>query len=148
VPCPIVAVLCTMAAGPGVQALPAAAPAPPPVVRKINKMRRRKGVPRLRVSRALSRTSRRFAHDLMAADRLAHAPRIKAPRRFRRVGEVLAMQPGWRRSPSTAARAWLNSPGHRRVILARSFDVMGVAAARGRFGGRRATIWVAQLGRR
>jgi len=49
----------------------------------------------------------------MAADRLAHAPRIRAQHRFKKVGEVLAMQPGWRRSPGAAARAWLNSPGHR-----------------------------------
>jgi uncharacterized protein YkwD len=43
---------------------------------------------------------------------------------------------------------WLRSPSHRAVILTRSMNLVGAGMVRGRFRGRRATIWVVQTGRR
>lgn len=117
------------------------------LVNKINKTRANHGLPALRESRGLARTSRRYARHLMAIDWLGHAARIRAPRRYRRLGEVLALTRGWRLRRSRAVRAWLNSPAHRRILLSRSFNQVGAGVSRGRFHGRPSTIWVAQFGR-
>jgi uncharacterized protein YkwD len=128
--------------------LTARAASPPPVVRKINRVRRRHGLRRLRFSPALAHSSRAFARHLMRTDRFAHAPRIRAPRRFRWLGECLALHRGWRPGVSRTIRSWMRSPAHRHVILSRNYRSVGAGRAAGHFGGRRATIWVMQAGRR
>ena len=148
-----VSLACTAIAAAGPVGTPTAAPeaipaSPPPLIQKLYRVRASRGIPRLRYSPALSRSSRRFARHLMARDRLAHASRIWAPRRFRRLGEVLALHRGWQPQPAVTMRQWLHSPEHRRVVLSRSFGFVGAGSARGRFGRRPATIWVAQVGRR
>jgi uncharacterized protein YkwD len=117
-----------------------------PMVRKINKVRRRSGLRRLRPSRRLARSSRRFGRHLMRANRFGHDSHIWGGRRFRSVGEVLALHRGWRARRSRTIRGWMRSSGHRAVLLGR-FRLVGVARVRGRFGRRRATIWVAQVAR-
>jgi uncharacterized protein YkwD len=124
------------------------AASPPPLVGKLNRVRRRNGLRSLRYSPSLARSSRSFARHLMSTDRFGHAPRIRAPRRFRWVGEVLAMHRGWRPRSSSTIRTWMHSPTHRHVLLSRNFRSVGAGRAAGRFGGRRATIWVMQVGRR
>jgi uncharacterized protein YkwD len=128
--------------------LSATAASPPPMVRKLNRVRRRNGLRRLRYSASLARSSARFANHLMRTDRFGHAPRIRANPSFRWLGEVLAMHRGWRPRTSSTIRGWMHSPTHRHVLLSRSFRSVGVARAAGHFGGRRATIWVMQVGRR
>ena len=153
--CPAAAVLaCSALSGAPADAgelvsepLTATAAAPPAVVNKVNRVRRRNGLRRLRLSPSLTRSSRRFARHLMRTDRFGHARRIRANPRFRRVGEVLAMHGGWRPRASKTIRAWMHSPTHRHVLLSRSYRRVGAGRAVGRFGGRRATIWVMQVGR-
>jgi uncharacterized protein YkwD len=129
-------------------AVPASASAgTPPMIRKINKARHAYGLPALRYSPSLGRSSGRFARRLISTGRFGHAPRIWASRRFRRVGECLGMQSGFRLRRSKMVRAWLNSPTHRAILLSRAFNRVGASPARGRFWGRRKTIWVAQFGR-
>jgi uncharacterized protein YkwD len=129
-------------------AVPASASAgTPPMVRKINKARQAYGLPALRYSPSLGRSSGRFARRLVRIDRFAHAPRIQASRRFRRLGECLGRQSGFQLRRSKMIRAWLRSPSHRAILLSRAFNRVGAAPARGRFWGRRSTIWVAQFGR-
>lgn len=128
-------------------AIPASASASRPMVHKINETRSAYGLPPLRYSPSLSRTSRRFARHLIKVDYFGHASRIQASRRFRRLGECLSLLPGWQLGRSRVVRGWLHSPVHRAILLSRSFTSVGASPARGRFGGRPATIWVAQFGR-
>jgi uncharacterized protein YkwD len=130
------------------ETLTATAASPPPVVRKLNRVRRRHGLRELRYSPGLARSSSGFARHLMRTHTFGHAPRIHAPRGFRRLGEVLAMHSGWRPRSSSTIRGWMHSPTHRHVLLSRSYGSVGAGRATGRFGGRRATIWVMQVGRR
>jgi uncharacterized protein YkwD len=126
---------------------PVAEAAADPMVGKINRARARNGIRRLRVSRSLSRSSRRFGRHLMRTDRFGHDSHIWASRRFRYKGEVLALQSGWRARRGNVIRGWMNSSAHRGVLLSGRYRVVGIAAVRGRFGGRRATIWVGQVAR-
>jgi uncharacterized protein YkwD len=126
---------------------PVAQAAADPMVGKINRARRRHGLRRLRVSRSLTRSSRRFGRHLMRTDRFGHDSHIWASRRFRYKGEVLGFQSGWRARRSSMIRGWMRSPAHRGVLLSGRYRLVGAAAVRGRFGGRRATIWVAQVAR-
>lgn len=123
------------------------ASAAPQIVKKINKARAAHGLPALRYSPSLGRSSRRYARKLMRLDVFRHAPRIQASRGFRLLGECLAMNRGWRLNRSRVIRSWLRSPGHRQILLSRRFNRVGAAPARGRLWGRPSTIWVAQFGR-
>ena len=118
------------------------------MIGKINQVRARHGLPALRSSGSLSRSSSRFSSYLMAHDVLAHRSRVSASRHFRRLGEALAMHTGRGLSVASTVRMWLNSPPHRAVILTRSMNLVGAGASQGRFRGHRGTVWVLQTGRR
>jgi uncharacterized protein YkwD len=118
-----------------------------PMVGKINRVRRRYGLRPLRASGSLARSSRRFGRYLMRTDRFGHDSHIWASGRFRLKGEVLAWHSGWRARRSSTIRGWMHSPSHRSVLLNGRYRAVGAAPVRGSFGGRRATIWVAQVGR-
>lgn len=124
------------------------ASATPVAVKKINHVRHAHGLPSLRYSSSLHRSSTRFARHLMRADYFGHASRIRASSRFSLLGECLAQFSGWRLRPGRTVRAWMRSPGHRAILLSRSFTSVGVGSSRGRFGRSPSTIWVAQFGRR
>jgi uncharacterized protein YkwD len=124
---------------------PVASAAANAVVSKVNAVRRRYGLRRLRTSRSLMRSSKRFARHLMKVDHFGHARRIHTTG-FRHRGEALALQRGWGPGAGLTVRSWMRSPSHRALLLSRSFDYAGVGRARGRFGRMRATIYVLHLG--
>jgi uncharacterized protein YkwD len=118
------------------------------MVQKINEVRARHGLRALRASGSLDQSSRRFAVHLMSQDALYHRARPSTGGGYRRAGEVLAMHTGSReRIGSTVAR-WMNSSGHRAVLLSRSMGEMGAGIAHGRWGRSRAVVWVVQVGKR
>ena len=125
---------------------PGARASPSPMVGKINDVRRAHGVHALRHSPSLARSSSRFARHLRRTGRFAHAAPIRASGRFSRLGEILALSGGWNLRPSRPLGNWLGSASHRAVLLGRSFRYVGVAALRGRFGGRRAVVWTVRFG--
>jgi uncharacterized protein YkwD len=128
-------------------AAPASASAgTPAMVKKINNARRAHGLPGLRYSPSLGRSSKRFARHLMRIDSFSHASRIRASGRFSQLGECLGRSSGFRLRRSVMVRLWLRSPTHRAILLSRAFNRVGASPARGRLWGRRATIWVAQFG--
>ncbi|HEX2071129.1 MAG TPA: CAP domain-containing protein [Thermoleophilaceae bacterium] len=131
-------------------AAPAAVHAKPdPVeamVERINAARADHHLPPLRPAPRLMRSARQHAAHLMSADAFGHAPMRIAG--FRATGEMLAFTPGWRLATGRVVRMWLNSSGHRAVMLSRSFRNIGVGPVRGRFGGALTTMWVVQVGRR
>ena len=114
----------------------------------VNGERAGHGVAGLRHSPALTRSAQRFARLLLRRGVLAHGARIAAPKRFRRLGENLALVGGRAPRPGRAVHLWLRSPGHRGVLLDRRMRRIGVGRASGLFGGRPATVWVLRVGRR
>ena len=131
-------------------AAPAAASASPEqrLLSQINSYRAGHGLKPLRFSHSLSRSSRRFARSQMRRDHFGHAARIRASRAFRALGEVMALRRGWRLRTAPVMRQWRRSAAHRYVLLSTGFREVGLGRSRGRFGRRRATIWVVQVGRR
>jgi uncharacterized protein YkwD len=118
-----------------------------PVLDEVNQARARHGLAALRASESLERSASAFARHLMRSQRFAHGRRIRASRRFRTLGEALALRVGPRPlRHATTVRSWLRSPGHRALLLSRSFRYAGAGWTRGRFGGRPAAIWVLHLG--
>jgi uncharacterized protein YkwD len=118
------------------------------MVGAINETRARHGLGPLRFSHSLERSSFAFARHLMRTDRFGHDARIHASSRFRMLGEALAYHSDRRLRKALTLRGWLGSPPHRALVLSGDFKWVGAGYARGRFGGRPATIWVLHLGTR
>lgn len=100
-------------------------------MQSINRSRRRAGLPRLRLSRSLSRTASRYSHHLARTGVLAHAASgIRVAPRWNWRGEVLAdfSQPV---RPRRLVAAWLGSPAHRAILLSREPRYVGVGEAHG-----------------
>jgi uncharacterized protein YkwD len=106
----------------------------------------RAGSGRVRVERSarLDRAADHQARDMVARHYFAHVSpegedlldRVRATRYLRgwpgfRLGEVLAWGTGDLASPAATMRAWLASPGHRRVIRGRAYRDVGVAVVAG-----------------
>ena len=118
------------------------------MVAKINHARARNGLRPLHGSAALNGSANRFASSLMRRGVLAHRSRVSAGTGFSRLGEALGLISGRGLGVGSTVSRWLHSPPHRAVILTRSMNLIGIGMARGRFHGRRSTIWVVQTGRR
>ncbi len=115
------------------------------MVNKINQIRRAHGVARMRPSLWLFYSARQYARRMIRSDYFGHQSRIPVSSRFRRAGETLALHTGWRLSPRRTVWQWMGSPSHRAILLSSSFTRLGVGRARGNYGGRRATMWVAHV---
>jgi uncharacterized protein YkwD len=111
------------------------------MVAQINRARAAHGLGALRHSGAISRSSASWANFLMRKDWLGHASLRSARVR----GEVIEMHSGSASRVARTVRNWLNSGGHRAILLSRGFHVVGAAKVTGRFGGRLSVIWVARF---
>lgn len=118
------------------------------MVREINDFRKANGRSPLRFSPSLDRSAQRQARWVLDEDRFSHRSSIHASPRFDRLGEVLEIHPSGRPRIAFAVRAWGRSPGHRRVLLDRSYDYVGPGRSVGDFRGREATVWAVQVGSR
>ena len=116
----------------------------PAMVDTINRARAKHGAPALRHNASLSRSAKRYARHLLRTGKFGHAGRIRADGGFTHLGELLARHRGREPRRSRTVRAWLQSPGHRPVLLGNQFRLVGV----GRVKGRRRTIWVVHMGAR
>jgi uncharacterized protein YkwD len=137
----------SVAAGAALPAAPAAASPEVVMFKKINQIRRAYGLASLRPSWYLFGSSRRYARRMIRTDYFGHQARIPVSRNFSLAGEALAWHSGWRLSPRSTVQQWMGSPPHRALLLSSRFTRIGVGRARGRYGHRRATMWVAHLGR-
>jgi uncharacterized protein YkwD len=115
---------------------------------KINAYRAQHGLPKVRRSKSLTRTAERYSWKQMRSGHFGHSNRIQASGKYRRLGEILAWSQGSSARVSHTFRMWLNSAGHRAVIVDRGFRFAGAGRASGRFQGRSATIWTVQFGSR
>ena len=133
------------------------------IVSEINTLRRRHGLAPLRVSRPLTLAAEAHGGAMATRGFFSHTSGDGTPfwKRIERyygssgyglwsVGENLA----WA-APSidaaTTVRMWMNSPGHRRVLLTPKWREVGLAAVRvqagpGVYGGRPVTVVTADFG--
>jgi uncharacterized protein YkwD len=135
----------SVAVGVALPAAPATASPEGVMFDKINKIRRSHGLARMRPSFSLFYSAQRYARQMMRSDYFGHQARIPLASRFRMAGEALAWHSGWRLSPRRTVGQWMGSPPHRALLLSPSFTRLGVGSARGNYGGRRATMWVAHV---
>ena len=128
--------------------VPAAAAERPDVsdrlIDKLNEVRANHDLPALREAPKLVRLSRSHAGRLMRSDGFSHGYEYRST--FRRTGEMLAIDHGWRLRVATPVRMWLRSSAHSSLLLDPSFRYVGAGHSRGRFGGGLQTIWVVQFG--
>ena len=119
------------------------------VVRAINRARANHGLRRLHAGRRLARAADVHSRHMLVANYFAHGAFSQRVRRFvgyRRIGETIAMTT--RCSARRVVRMWLNSPGHRAVLLSRGFGRVGVGRRVGRLGQRRACLVTADFASR
>ena len=105
------------------------------------------GLPTLHKSRRLHHSAERRASRLMRRDYFAHPATLRVAS-FERVGEVLELHAGRRARIRRTLLRWGRSPGHRSVLMSRSYGYIGAGKATGWYRGQRATIWVVRLGRK
>jgi uncharacterized protein YkwD len=144
-------VLCALLAClivPALPAAPAAGSAEDQMVAKINSYRSQHGLPGVRKSKSLTRSAERYSWKQLNSGYFGHSSRIQASSKYNRLGEILAYLSGTRAQVSAAFRMWLNSGGHRAVIMDRGFRYVGAGRASGNFRGGKATIWTVQFGSR
>ena len=115
---------------------------------KINALRARNGLRPLRVSKGLSRSAARYARYMLRTGYFGHLSTIRAPRRYRSLGEIILLHRGRRGRPRIAVKYWARSSGHRYVMLSAKYRSIGVGKASGFFQGHNVTLWVAHVGRR
>ncbi len=104
------------------------------IVRAMNAIRARHGVPPLRVGRALTRAARSHSADMARRGYFDHGPFVQRLRSFGvrapYIGENLAYG-----GPALPARIvmqmWMESPSHRATLLHRRFQRVGVGVAGG-----------------
>ncbi len=126
------------------------------MLKRVNEVRRREGVPPLASSALLNRVSQEHAEDMLMRSYFGHktpeglgpSERARAEGYRAGIGENIVEQ---RFSTEEALQAWLGSPGHRRNILDPGSREMGLGLAVGAGydaapGGYR-VIWVQSFGR-
>jgi uncharacterized protein YkwD len=110
------------------------------MVRLINTDRARHGLRALRVDVRLTAIARSRSEDMASRDYFSHTQPDgrnvfdligSAGIRWYSAGEIIAWNnwPGMVDSARAANTAWLNSPGHRSIILSRTYNYVGIGLA-------------------
>jgi uncharacterized protein YkwD len=108
----------------------------------LNDIREQHGLTTLRPSVALRGAAREHSADMLARGYFDHdGPRESFGKRIRRhlrsplVGENIAWGTGRYGTPEGLVKLWMNSPGHRRIILMPGLHRIGLGVATGSFKG-------------
>ena len=110
-----------------------------------------------RSSRRLARAADFHSWEMLDADYFAHESRDGSPfservRRYvspRAIGETLAMLSGCGpKAAKRVVRMWMNSPGHRPILLSSSYKRVGLGRRTGDLSGSRACVVTADFGSR
>ena len=113
------------------------------VLELINKQRARHGLKALKSDGSLITIARRHSKDMVHRNYFSHtsksgthpSDRIASAGGRGAIGEDLAWGSGSYASPSAIVKLWMNSPPHRRVLLAKDLKYVGIGRATGRFQG-------------
>ena len=97
----------------------------------------------VRGSNRLARGATAWARRLFQMGSLQHSGRAAECGE----GEIIEWHTGSAANVGGVVREWLNSPGHRKVMLANRYHRAGVGRAVGTMNGRRSTIWVVRFAR-
>ncbi len=125
------------------------------IVRAINRQRTKHGLARVQSSRRLARAADYHSWEMLDANYFAHESRDGTPfdqrvRRYanhRSVGETLAMLGGCgKRVARRVVRMWMNSAGHRAILLSSTYRRVGLGKRTGDLGGSRACVVTADFG--
>jgi uncharacterized protein YkwD len=126
----------------------AAAGAEQEAIDALNDVRRANGLAPLRESGSLNNSSGGYARKMLRHDFFGHGPSIDVAGGFRSAGETLAYHTGWDAQPRRTVTRWMNSPGHRAVLLSPGYRWVGMGLARGALGSSGVSMWVAHVGSR
>lgn len=128
------------------------------IIKVVNHRRADHGLPKVTATRRLSRAADYHSWEMLDADYFAHESRDGGPfdarvRRFadhRALGETLAMLGGrcGAGSARRIVRMWMNSPGHRAILLDGTYRRIGVGKRTGRLGDDRVCVVTADFGSR
>jgi uncharacterized protein YkwD len=125
------------------------------IVQNINAQRARHGLPAVSVSAPLSRAADYHSWEMLDADYFAHesrnggsfGDRVRHFTHKRALGETLAMLGGrcGRGSARRIVRMWMESPGHRDILLSSSYRRIGLGKRQGRLGSSAACLVTADF---
>jgi uncharacterized protein YkwD len=123
------------------------------VVKRVNAIRARHGLRKLRRSTGLTRAADRKAREVLRSDTLSHSspdgtPMHRRVRRYvsaRRIGETIGFVPRGRSQAAMIVGAWMSSPSHRAALLSPGFRRVGVSRRRGRVGAGRVSVFALDL---
>jgi uncharacterized protein YkwD len=127
------------------------------IVRAINRQRAKHGLSNLKSSHRLARAADFHSWEMLDADYFAHesrdggsfADRVRRYANHRAIGETLAMLGGCgRKAARKVVRMWMNSPGHRAILLSSSYRKVGLGRRTGDLHGSRACVVTADFGSR
>jgi uncharacterized protein YkwD len=127
------------------------------MVRGINQQRARHGLASVRISSRLAHAADYHSWEMLDANYFDHSSRngesfdrrVRRYANHRALGETLAMVGGCRRgSARQVVRMWMNSPGHRAILLSGKFRRIGLAKRTGSLGGNRACVVTADFASR
>jgi uncharacterized protein YkwD len=118
------------------------------VLKKVNAVRARHGLRKLRKSRALAASADDKSLEMARTRVVSHTsadgtPMDQRVRRYvhaRIVGETIAFVPTRSRQARMVVSSWLHSPSHRAAILSPAFRRAGLGRRRGAIAGGRAAI--------
>lgn len=112
----------------------------------VNRERRARGLAALRASRTLARAARSHSRDMVARDYFSHVSRggtgirqrlvgsgyLRNGRQVATVGETITWAPpGPAAAPAPLVRSFMNSSGHRAVLLSRGYREIGIGLVQG-----------------
>src|SRR4051812_19274483 len=126
------------------------------VIRLMNQVRARHGLPALKPSRRLARAADGHSRDMLRHDFFAHESsdgtsfdrRVRSYAPARRVGENLAMLPGVGGAAGMVVQMWLDSAAHREILLSHGFRRVGVGKRSGDLGSQTATVYTVDFASR
>ena len=127
------------------------------MVRGINRQRARYGLAAVRLSTRLASAADYHSWEMLDANYFAHPSRngesfdrrVRRYANHRALGETLAMVGGCGRSSSRRiVRMWMDSPGHRAILLSSKFRRIGLAKRTGSLRGNRACVVTADFASR
>ena len=143
-----VALLAVLASALAPPTVASAKPAHLKMLERVNAVRAQHGLRPFRSAPSLAHSANRYSGTMMRSGYFGHSSSIHASRRFRALGEIIEIHRGLRPAIGYTLRDWMGSAYHRSLILSNQFRYAGAGFTRGRFQGRRATIWVMHFGRR
>jgi uncharacterized protein YkwD len=123
----------------------------------VNQAREQRGLDPFTAPPSLARAAGRKSADILRCDEFSHEA---CGREFTywiersgyqgcRMGENIAYGGGSSATPRSVFRMWMNSTGHRRNILSRSFEEIGIGLQVGELDGNGgAHVWTQQFGSR